>query len=210
MLDLLQHDFVQNAFLAGTLIAILSALVGYFIVLRGQSFACEALSHIGFAGATGAALLGVSSLDRHVPLYLLGGDRHGRPGQTTAGPGYRSQHAPVFCARAGGPVLEPVHPLCVGGRGSPVRFHPQRDPPGCIYHPGVRLADDSPADLSVPPASLCLHRPGSGRSARRPGPETVRPVPAADGAQRVGGHQGGRRAAGLCAARGAGGQPRNT
>ena len=62
MLDLLQHDFVQNAFLAGTLIAILSALVGYFIVLRGQSFACEALSHIGFAGATGAALLGVSSL----------------------------------------------------------------------------------------------------------------------------------------------------
>jgi zinc/manganese transport system permease protein len=62
MLDLFQHDFVQNAFVAGTLIAILSALVGYFVVLRGQSFACEALSHIGFAGATGAALLGVSSL----------------------------------------------------------------------------------------------------------------------------------------------------
>src|SRR5271157_2411949 len=62
MLDLLRHDFVQNAFLAGTLVAILSALVGYFVVLRGQSFACEALSHIGFAGATGAALLGVSSL----------------------------------------------------------------------------------------------------------------------------------------------------
>jgi len=62
MVDLLQHDFVQNAFLAGTLVAVVSALVGYFIVLRGQSFACEALSHIGFAGATGAALLGASSL----------------------------------------------------------------------------------------------------------------------------------------------------
>jgi len=62
MLELFQHDFVRNAFVAGTLIAILSALVGYFVVLRGQSFACEALSHIGFAGATGAALLGVSSL----------------------------------------------------------------------------------------------------------------------------------------------------
>lgn len=68
MLELLQHDFVQNAFLAGTLIAILSALVGYFVVLRGQSFACEALSHIGFAGATGAALLGVSSL---VGMFLF-------------------------------------------------------------------------------------------------------------------------------------------
>jgi zinc/manganese transport system permease protein len=62
MLNLLRHDFVQNAFLAGTLVAVLSAVVGYFIVLRGQSFASEALSHIGFAGATGAALLGLSPL----------------------------------------------------------------------------------------------------------------------------------------------------
>lgn len=62
MIFLLQHQFVQYAFLAGTVIAVICAVVGYFVVLRAQAFAAHALSHIGFAGATGAALLGVSSL----------------------------------------------------------------------------------------------------------------------------------------------------
>jgi len=62
MLELFRHDFGQNAFLAGTIVAIVAAIVGYFVVLRAQAFAGHALSHIGFAGATGAALLGVSSL----------------------------------------------------------------------------------------------------------------------------------------------------
>jgi len=62
MIELFQQPFVQNAFLAGTVIAVVAAIVGYFVVLRAQAFAAHALSHIGFAGATGAALLGVSSL----------------------------------------------------------------------------------------------------------------------------------------------------
>ena len=48
--------------MAGTLIAIVSAIVGYFVVLRAQAFAAHALSHVGFAGATFAALVGVSGL----------------------------------------------------------------------------------------------------------------------------------------------------
>ena len=63
MVELFQHAFVRNAFLAGSLVAIVSGLVGYFVVLRGQAFSCEALSHIGFTGATAAALLGISSLE---------------------------------------------------------------------------------------------------------------------------------------------------
>ena len=62
MLNLFGHEFVQNAFLAGTLVAIICAVVGYFVVLRGQAFAGETLSHIGFTGATGAALLGMPPL----------------------------------------------------------------------------------------------------------------------------------------------------
>lgn len=54
--------FLLNAFLAGTMIAIVTAVVGYFVVLRAQAFAAHALSHIGFAGATAAAWLGMSSL----------------------------------------------------------------------------------------------------------------------------------------------------
>ncbi len=62
MIALLHYQFVQYALLAGTIIAITSAVIGYFVVLRSQAFAAHALSHIGFAGATGAALISVSSL----------------------------------------------------------------------------------------------------------------------------------------------------
>src|ERR1700682_2060221 len=53
-----QYDFMTNAFIAGTVVAILAGVVGYFVVLRRLAFACEALSHGGFAGATGAVVLG--------------------------------------------------------------------------------------------------------------------------------------------------------
>jgi zinc/manganese transport system permease protein len=71
MLQLLQYDFVQNAFLAGTIIAIMAATIGYFVVLRAQAFAGEALADIGFAGATGAAILGIGSLLGMLGLSLL-------------------------------------------------------------------------------------------------------------------------------------------
>ena len=66
--DLLRQEFVQNAFLAGTIIALVSGIVGYFIILRGQAFATETLSHVGFAGAAGAALIGFNSL---VGMFFL-------------------------------------------------------------------------------------------------------------------------------------------
>jgi zinc/manganese transport system permease protein len=62
MLELFQHQFIQNAFLAGTLITIICAVVGYFVVLRAQAFAAESLSCVGFTGATGAAVFGLSSV----------------------------------------------------------------------------------------------------------------------------------------------------
>ncbi len=67
-LGLFQHELVQNAFLAGTMVAIMTAVMGYFVVLRAQAFAGEALADIGFAGATGAAVLGVSSL---IGMFVL-------------------------------------------------------------------------------------------------------------------------------------------
>jgi zinc/manganese transport system permease protein len=65
LFELLKFPFVQNAFLAGSIIAIISALLGYFVVVRGLSFAGHALSSIGFAGAAGAVLMGVP------PVYGL-------------------------------------------------------------------------------------------------------------------------------------------
>jgi zinc/manganese transport system permease protein len=69
--DLFHYDFVQNAFLAGTIVSIVTAIVGYFVVLRAQAFAGEALADIGFTGATGAALFGLSSLLGMLGLTFL-------------------------------------------------------------------------------------------------------------------------------------------
>jgi zinc/manganese transport system permease protein len=57
-----QYDFMQHAFEAGTIIAIVAGIVGYFVVLRRSSFAAHALSHVGFAGAAGAVLFGIDPI----------------------------------------------------------------------------------------------------------------------------------------------------
>jgi zinc/manganese transport system permease protein len=62
MFSLFAFSFIQNALLTGTCVAIVSAAVGYFLIARGLTFAGHALSHIGFAGAAGAVLLGLSPL----------------------------------------------------------------------------------------------------------------------------------------------------
>jgi zinc/manganese transport system permease protein len=58
----LQYAFMVHAYAAGIIVAIVAGVVGYFVVLRSLSFAAHALSHIGFAGATGAVVLGVSPI----------------------------------------------------------------------------------------------------------------------------------------------------
>lgn len=59
MFDLLQYGFIQNALLAGALVAVVGAIMGYFLIVRGLTFAAHALPNIGFAGAAGAVLLGL-------------------------------------------------------------------------------------------------------------------------------------------------------
>jgi zinc/manganese transport system permease protein len=60
------HEFVRNALLAGSTIALASGLVGYFVVLRGQVFAGDALSHVAFTGALAGAVAGV---DERIGLF---------------------------------------------------------------------------------------------------------------------------------------------
>ena len=60
---------MQNAYLAGTFVAIAAGFIGYFMVLRGQSFAGHSLANVGFAGATGAVLLGIAPV---IGLFFAG------------------------------------------------------------------------------------------------------------------------------------------
>ena len=66
---LLHYHFMQNAYLAGTLVALTAGIMGYFMVLRSQSFAGHSLANVGFAGATGAVLFGIPPI---VGLFLAG------------------------------------------------------------------------------------------------------------------------------------------
>jgi zinc/manganese transport system permease protein len=60
--QLFHYDFMVHAFEAGTIVAVVAGTIGYFVVLRGSSFAAHALSHIGFAGATGAVVLALNPI----------------------------------------------------------------------------------------------------------------------------------------------------
>ena len=55
------HEFVRNAWIAGTAIALASGLIGYFVVLRAQVFAGDALSHVAFTGTLAAAAAGIDA-----------------------------------------------------------------------------------------------------------------------------------------------------
>ena len=47
MSTIFDYEFMRNAFYACTIVGIVSGAVGYFLVLRGQTFAGHALSHVG-------------------------------------------------------------------------------------------------------------------------------------------------------------------
>ena len=57
--ELLTFPFMVNALEAGTIVAVLAAIVGWYMVLRRQSFAGHTLSVMAFPGAAGAALAGL-------------------------------------------------------------------------------------------------------------------------------------------------------
>ena len=62
------HEFVRNAWLAGTFVALACGVIGWFVVARAQVFAGDALSHVAFVGAIAAAAVGV---DERVGLFAL-------------------------------------------------------------------------------------------------------------------------------------------
>ncbi len=82
---MLEYDFMRNAFAAAGVAAVVSGLVGYFLVLRGQTFAGHALGHIGFAGATGAVLIGVAPVWGLVGFTVAAGIAMGMMGERISG-----------------------------------------------------------------------------------------------------------------------------
>lgn len=92
MLDagLFTLPFMVHVWIGGTIVAALSAFVGFFVVIRGTSFAAHALPEAGFAGGAGAVLLGISPV-YGLAVFAVGGalligylEKHGRSDAVTA------------------------------------------------------------------------------------------------------------------------------
>jgi zinc/manganese transport system permease protein len=65
-------SFMINTWLVATIVAPVAGVVGFFVVLRGSAFPAHAIPKGAFAGAAGAALLGVSTLLGLAVFSLLG------------------------------------------------------------------------------------------------------------------------------------------
>jgi zinc/manganese transport system permease protein len=81
---MLEYDFMRTAFAASGVAAVLAGTVGFFLVLRGQTFAGHALSHVGFTGATGSVLFGLSPLAGLVGFTVVAGVGMGLFGEKLA------------------------------------------------------------------------------------------------------------------------------
>jgi zinc/manganese transport system permease protein len=55
-------SFMVNAWLIGSIVAVVAGVVGFFVVMRGSAFAAHAIPNGAFAGAAGANLLGINPL----------------------------------------------------------------------------------------------------------------------------------------------------
>ncbi|KRN42973.1 metal ABC transporter permease [Fructilactobacillus fructivorans] len=56
-------EFMRNAFLASTIIAVVCGVIGVFVVSRNMPFLTHTLSEIGFAGASFGMFIGISPLN---------------------------------------------------------------------------------------------------------------------------------------------------
>jgi zinc/manganese transport system permease protein len=64
--------FMMNTWVVATIVAPVAGVVGFFVVLRGSAFPAHAIPNGAFAGAAGAALLGINTLVGLGVFSLLG------------------------------------------------------------------------------------------------------------------------------------------
>ncbi len=71
LLHYLSYTFIQRAYLAGSFIAVLCAMLGLFLVLRKLSLIGDGLSHVSFGAIALGLFLGLYPFYVAVPLVLI-------------------------------------------------------------------------------------------------------------------------------------------
>ena len=71
--EIWQYAFMRQAYEAGTIVAVLAGIIGYFVVLRRTAFAAHALGHVGFSGAAAAVVFSVNPVYGLLVFTMAGG-----------------------------------------------------------------------------------------------------------------------------------------
>ena len=103
--ELLQFPFMVNALEAATIVAVLAAVVGWYMVLRRQSFAGHTLSVMAFPGATGAALAGLPAALGYYVACGIAALAMARERPVGAGAGSPTESAAIGTVQATGLAL---------------------------------------------------------------------------------------------------------
>jgi len=95
-----RYPFMRHALVAGTAVAVMGALVGWFVVLRQEAYAAHSLAMVAFPGATAAAYLGVAPLIGYFGFAVAGAAAIAAlaPGPTSGS--YRGHSATVGSVQA--------------------------------------------------------------------------------------------------------------
>ena len=195
---------MRNALLAGGFIALACGVCGWFVVLRGQLFAGDALSHVAFPGALAAAAAGIderiglfaATIAAGVAIALLGSRGAGRPRRPRcrrrAGRRCRHRRAVHGRARARRVLPDPFQPRLGRERRHPggahaVRFdlRSRRRRSRACRDPRRRRAGGAGGDRA--PAAV---RVGRSRAGRRAGRADAAALGRFHGAARRGGRGG--------------------
>lgn len=108
--ELLRYRFMVHAFEAGTIVAVMAAIVGWYMVLRRQSFAGHTIAVMSFPGAAGAALAGLPSalgyyLACGIAALAIGRARHAGTTAGRAGVGRSGESAAIGVVQVAGLAL---------------------------------------------------------------------------------------------------------
>ncbi|QIV96654.1 metal ABC transporter permease [Allofrancisella inopinata] len=72
-ISVFNYTFMQNAFIAGSIIAVMCGVISFFVIIRRLSFASHALGHISLTGAAGAVLINLSPMTGQLVINLIAG-----------------------------------------------------------------------------------------------------------------------------------------
>ena len=197
--QLLALHFMVNAFRAGTIVAVIAAAIGWFMVLRRQSFAGHTLAVVSFPGAAGAIWLGISATAGYFAGSIVAALVIAMVPRSTSGRARSEESAVIgtvqafalacgvlFVSLYGGLPRQPHRPALrhlprdlrrpgghpgPGGRGRPGRAGRHR-PPAAVRHASTPTWPGPGASRSggCRWCSCCCSDARPPRSARSPGP----------------------------------------